>query len=194
VGERILDYFSTSDRYNLILAPHIRLPEFVPDFEQRVARFRDCPNIHIDATSFRLIDQSYINHADIYLGDGSSQVLEFAERPRPAIFLNPQQHDWECDPRFSHWTMGDVIDDLGALDSTLDQALARHGRYEAVQRAYVSRMMGSPAGLASQNAARVVLEALGERFRRKRRRGGGFRKKPSLPALLIDPAILPAET
>jgi len=163
MGEAVLDYFAASKDYNLILAPHIRLPEFVPDFEARVAKYRDCPNIHIDATSFRLIDQSYINGADIYLGDGSSQVLEFAENPRPAVFLNPQGHDWMADPRFSHWSMGDVVGDIGGLDAALAQAPARHPFYASVQRAYVARMMGPDTGNASEAAAQVVLDTMAER-------------------------------
>jgi anti-sigma factor RsiW len=171
MGEQVLDYFAASDRYNLIVAPHIRLPEFVPDFEARVARFRDCPNIHIDATSFRLIDQSYINNADIYLGDGSSQVLEFAERPRPVLFLNPQGHDWANDPRFSHWAMGEVVRDIAGMDAALAGAADRHPAFEPVQRAYVARMMGTEEGHASTKAAQVVREVAAER--REKRAGSG---------------------
>lgn len=163
MGEQVLDYFAASDRYNLIVAPHIRLPEFVPDFEARVARFRDCPNIHIDATSFRLIDQSYINNADIYLGDGSSQVLEFAERPRPVVFLNPQGHDWANDPRFSHWAMGEVVGDIAGLDAALGHAADRHPSFAPVQRAYVARMMGAEDGHASAKAAQAIREVAAER-------------------------------
>jgi hypothetical protein len=166
MGLDVLDYFAKSTAYNLILAPHIRLPEFVPDFEEQVAPYRDLPNIHVDATSFRLIDQSYINHADIYLGDGSSQIVEYAERPRPAILLNPRGLDWADDPRFSHWTMGDVVTDIPGLDAALRDARAHHPAYAPVQRAYVARMMGDEAGDASVKAADVVMQALAERRRR----------------------------
>ncbi|MDO6416596.1 hypothetical protein Q4F19_19590 [Sphingomonas sp. BIUV-7] len=160
MGEQILDHFAASDRYNLILAPHIRLPEFDPDFEARVAPYRDRPNIHIDATSFRLVDQTYIDAADIYLGCGSSQALEFAEHPRPIIFLNPDCVDWAADPRFSHWTMGDVADDIPELAAALDRADAVHPAYAPVQTAYVARMMGIDNGSAAARAAGVVLDAL----------------------------------
>lgn len=160
MGEAVLDYFARSDRYNLILAPHIRLPEFDRAFDARVARFRDLPNIHIDARSFRLVDQTYIDAADIYLGCGSSQVVEFAERPRPAIFLNPDRIDWADDPRFSHWTMGDVAADIGELDCALAGAAESHAIYLPVQQAYVARMMGTDRGSASARAAAVVADAL----------------------------------
>lgn len=163
MGEQVLDFFARSDRYNLIVAPHIRLPDVDAGFEARLRPYRDRPNIHIDSGSFRLIDQSYINGADIYLGDGSSQVVEFAERPRPAIFLNPDRVDWRADPRFSHWTMGDVIDDVADLDAALARAPAAHAAYAPVQRAYVDRMMGPDDHQASQRAAAVVTDIIAAR-------------------------------
>ncbi|PZU11596.1 hypothetical protein [Sphingomonas sp.] len=174
IGEAVLDHVARSDRYNLIFAPHIRLPEFVPDLEARVARFRDLPNMHIDTGSFRLADQTYIDVADIYLGCGSSQVLEFAEHPRPAIFLNPDRIDWVADPRFSHWTMGDVARDLAELDRALDRAFSAHPAFAPVQRAYVARMMGGDDGHASDRAAEAVMDALSQhRFRGLHRPAAG---------------------
>jgi hypothetical protein len=140
-----------------------------------------CPNIHIDSGSFRLIDQSYINGADIYLGDGSSQVVEFAENPRPAIFLNPDHVDWRADPRFSHWTMGDVIEDLGELDAALEAAPAHHAAYAPVQRAYVERMMGVDDHQSSVRAAAVVLDVIAER-RTRRGWARGLVRTPRLVA------------
>lgn len=163
MGEQVLDHFARSKTHNLILAPHIRLPEVDPEFEATIRPYLRCPNIHIDSGSFRLIDQSYINGADIYLGDGSSQVVEFAERPRPVIFLNPNHVDWRTDPRFSHWTMGDVIDDIADLGGALATAPAAHVAYAPIQRAYVERMMGADDGLSSARAAAVVLEVIAER-------------------------------
>lgn len=163
MGEQVLTFFARSTAYNLVVAPHIRLLEIDRDFAARVRPFRDCPNIHVDTGSFRLIDQSYINRADIYLGDGSSQVVEFAERPRPAIFLNPDRLDWRADPRFSHWTMGDVIDDVAQLKAALAAAPAAHAAYAPVQRAYVARMMGVDDQQSSARAAAVVRAVIAER-------------------------------
>ena len=168
-GEQVLDHFARSPTYNLVLAPHMRLPHVDPDFERRVAPYRGCPNIHVDSGSFSLVDQSYVDAADIYLGDGSSQVLEFAEHPRPAIFLNPDRIAWAADPRFSHWSMGEVVEDVAELDAALARAPLAHSRYAAVQHAYVQRMMGADDGQASKRAAQVVLDVLAERRLRPRR-------------------------
>lgn len=169
MGEAVLDWFARQDRFNLILAPHVRLPRFDPEFERRVAPYRDLPHIQVDATSFKLIDQTYVDGADIYLGDGSSQVVEFARRPRPVVFLNPDRRAWRDDPRFSHWSMGDVIEEVGALGEALAAAPARHALYADTQRAYVRRMMGPDDGLASERAADEVLAVLSG----SRRRGRG---------------------
>lgn len=161
MGEAVLDWFAHQDRYNLIVAPHVRLPRFDPEFERRVAPYRDMPHIAVDATSYRLIDQSYVAAADIYLGDGSSQVVEFAAlSPRPVVILNPDRHPWADDPRFSHWTMGDVIEDVTALGPALDAAAARHPAYADVQRRYVEAMMGVDDGRASERAAAEVAALL----------------------------------
>ncbi len=167
MGEEVLAYFAQSTRYNLILAPHIRLPKLDPHFESRVARFRDCPNIHIDTRSFSLVDQSYIDNADIYVGDGSSQVVEYAERPRPAIFFNPRRIDWASDARFSHWSMGDVISHVSDLEAALAASGLVHKRYAPIQSAYVKRMMGTHLGDISGLAADVVLNAVSAQLLRK---------------------------
>ena len=164
MGEAVLDQFARDDRYNLILAPHVRLPRFDPDFERRVAPYRDISNILIDSTSFKLIDQTYIDHADLYLGDGSSQVVEFARHPRPVVFLNPDRHAWADDPRFTHWTLGDVIEEVDALGPALAAAPARHAGYAPVQRAYAEAMMGPDDGRASERAADAVMAVLRSRL------------------------------
>ena len=103
--------------------------------------------------------------ADIYLGDGSSQAVEFAERSRPIIFLNGDGIDWAADPRFSHWAMGQVVGDIAALDTALAKAHAEQPRFCAIQARYVTQMMGEDDGLASMRAAAAVHELLAGRRR-----------------------------
>ncbi len=163
MGEQILSYFARSTSYNLVLAPHIRLIEKDPDFDRKVRPYLDCANIHVDSTSFKLVDQSYTNAADIYLGDGSSQAVEYAEHPRPIVFLNPHGIDWRSDLRFGHWVMGDVVDHIDHLDATLGRALARFPSFSAIQTGYVAHMMGSDDRKSSKRAADVVHAVLGRR-------------------------------
>ena len=135
----------------------MRVPKFDPEFEARVARYRTVPNIHVDTTSFNLIDQTYIKGADLYLGDGSSQVVEFVEQPRPVVLLDPDRIAWEEDPRFSHWGLGQVVASVADLDRALTEAPGIHHRFASDQRRYVERMMGADDGLASERAADVTI-------------------------------------
>ncbi|WP_205012753.1 hypothetical protein [Nitrosomonas sp. HPC101] len=114
LGQQVLRYFRDSTRYNLIFAPHVMLFQrrWVPCLErlgaQRVGRvpqdILDCPHIHVDIGSQASTDMTYTQAADIYLGDASSQVYEFLQRPRPCVFLNPKHLDWRAQPRTSQFT------------------------------------------------------------------------------------------
>lgn len=143
-GRAVLDFFLSHPQYNLIFAPHIML------FERRVAisinkmrldfpgaieaRYRDAPNIHVDLGSADSTNMTYVEAADIYLGDVSSQIYEFLRRPRPSIFLNSHQVDHRSDPNYLHWSTGSVIDDPARLESALDAAVRNPDRYRNVQQ------------------------------------------------------------
>ena len=144
MGPAILDYFRRSDRYNLIFAPHVML------FQRRVTatieppriRFpgrirpelRAVPHILVDLGSPASIDMTYTRAADIYLGDASSQIYEFLQTPRPALFANPHRHRWQNDPDFAHWRCGPVFTRSDELDAALAAAVAGQASYEEEQR------------------------------------------------------------
>lgn len=145
-GRKILDYFYKSDRYNLIFAPHVMLfhRPFVLTIDQlrlrkpgKIAqKYWDAPNIHIDLGSAASNDMTYTMAADIYLGDVSSQIYEFLYYPRPSLFMNSHNVEWQNDPNYLHWKTGDVLSDI----DNLDQALAKSGQrhmdiYKPVQEA-----------------------------------------------------------
>src|SRR5579872_3164814 len=91
-GRAILDWFAANPRFQLIFAPHIML------FERRFALTVQPPRIArpgtirqsafnpndilIDTHSRALTTMEYLNRADIYLGDASSQIYEFLVQPR----------------------------------------------------------------------------------------------------------------
>lgn len=78
VGRQVLDHFAQSSQYNLIFAPHMRLYDAPTAAKYRLfKRYLDLPHMHIDLGSERCLDMSYTRQADIYLGDVSSQVVEF---------------------------------------------------------------------------------------------------------------------
>ncbi len=160
-GRDIIGRFAAQDRYNLVVAPHVRLFAEASDAERDAVTALAIPGkILIDLASDRLFDMSYTSGADIYLGDVSSQVYEFLGTPRPCLFLNAHGVHWRGDPDYLFWTLGDVVDDLAALPATLDQAAARHSLYIDAQCERLAESIGgNPAG-AAQRGAEAILRFL----------------------------------
>ncbi len=166
-GEQILDYFADQNDYNLIFAPHVMLfqRKLLASVEHRMLRFRQridprydaLDHIHIDTGSPRSVDMTYTSAADIYLGDVSSQIYEYIQQPRPAIFLNSHDAKWRDNPNYEHWTFGPVLDDLAGLGAALADAVPLSDGFRQVQTrafAYSFAMDGSPA----QHAAAAIAE------------------------------------
>lgn len=157
-GRDIINWFAGQDRYNLVVAPHVRLFAEASDAERAAVTELAVPGkISIDLASDRLFDMSYTSGADIYLGDVSSQVYEFLATPRPCLFLNAHGVDWRDDPDYLFWTLGDVVNDLADLPGALDQAPARHPLYAAAQRERLAESIGgNPAGAARRGAEAIL--------------------------------------
>ncbi len=172
MGRAIVEWFARQDQFNLVAAPHVMLGQrrLHASVEHRRVRWRrdlpsrlgQLPHVTIDPGSTRSLDMSYTRAADVYLGDVSSQIYEWAALPRPAIFLNPGRIDWAGDPNFAHWHLGEVIEDLDELPEALDRAVADPRRFAARQAAaFASSFQISP-----RTAAARAADALLERYRR----------------------------
>src|SRR5690606_35291404 len=119
-----------------IFAPHVMLFErkwtitVDPPAIARVARpprrYASKPNMLIDLGSAASSDMTYMQAADLYLGDVSSQVYEFLVRPRPCLFLNPKRHVWEGDPSYAHWNAGPVVDRIDSILDDVERAFDSH--------------------------------------------------------------------
>lgn len=161
-GLEVLDFFSrNAGSYNLIFAPHVKLFErWLRCGGHLPRRFWHCANIHIDLGSPASENMSYTRAADIYLGDVSSQVYEYIQKPRSCLFLNPRGIDWESDPNYANWRLGPVLGDIGDLGAALTQAAATHDRYKPVQEqafADTFELNGTPCAV---RAARAIQEYL----------------------------------
>jgi len=124
-GLDILEFFYQNKEYNLIFAPHMNL--FNATSKRPLDRniidqkYHDAENILIDFGSSNSVDMTYTYNADIYLGDVSSQVYEFLlQGPKPAIFLNAHNFDWQNNVHFQNWQLGKVIDNIDHLKEILD--------------------------------------------------------------------------
>ncbi|WP_331040770.1 hypothetical protein [Allosphingosinicella sp.] len=162
-GQRVLDFFACSDRFNLIFAPHIRLfypprPDKYDDF----SAYMKLPHMHIDLGSEASADMTYLFAADLYLGDVSSQVAEFLVRPRPCVFLNSHHVDWAGDPNYRFWTLGPVVDDVAGLESALDEALSDDGKYRALQLDYVRETFAEAEHDTAPKGADAIMKYLAE--------------------------------
>ncbi|MDB5988580.1 MAG: hypothetical protein JWR16_3633 [Nevskia sp.] len=170
MGRDILEFFYRSDRYNLVFAPHVMLfrrrlqIDFDPPNLAWVAdvdrKYRNCSHMLIDTGSVACTDMTYTLGADIYLGDVSSQVCEFLLRPRPCLFANAQHVAWAGDVNYTAWTLGPVFEEVGALESTLERAIASHPQYRALQEEYVRQTFDLSAVPSSQRAAAAIAEFL----------------------------------
>jgi len=159
-GRETVAQLVAQDRFNVILAPHQRLVEKVPELKDILTVAARAPHVHADWSSFAMVDGSYTAAADIYLGDTSSQVVEFLVRPRPCVFLNAQALDWRAVDDHAFWSCGEVVDTLEELMPALGRAQEIHTGFHEVQRGYAEASLGPLDGGAGRRAAEAVLAAL----------------------------------
>ncbi len=165
-GTEVIARFAADPRYNLIVAPHIKLFD---DRRQRAAAekmlspFARCPNIHIDLGSARSCDMTYSAMADIYLGDVSSQIYEFLASPRPCLFLDGHGADWRDDPNYRHWHFGAVLGGTDHLLEAVDNARRHHRAYLDAQWEGLGDTMDMGDVPAARRAAHAIRSFLDER-------------------------------
>lgn len=159
-GQQILDALATQTRFNIIFAPHQRLSERAPELRDAARAFARHDHVHVDLDSFAMVDGSYLAAADIYLGDNSSQVVEFVARPRPCVFLNPHALAWEASEDQYFWHCGDVVDRMEDVLGVLMQAQGRAPHYREVQERLAQRLLGDVSGRAPVRAAEEIIAAL----------------------------------
>lgn len=174
-GLKVLEYFAGRQTYNLIFAPHVML------FQRRVlasaehrkfrfrheipARYRRLDHIRIDIGSERSVDMSYTRNADLYIGDVSSQIYEFIQRPRPAIFLNAHGAQWHDDPSYGFWHFGQVVDDVADLDAALERAFPLGEIFRQRQSAAFAQTFSiDPAKSSASRAAEAIAAYLDREF------------------------------
>lgn len=159
LGGKVLQAFAEQDRYNLILAPHVRLLDGKAAYgrwQGLLDRYAGHPRIFIDPGSDRSIDMTYTTLADIYIGDVSSQVYEFLRTPRPCLFLNANHMAWEEDENYAHWHFGPVLTGCDGLIDAVDAARSSHVLYAAHQQSGFEATFSPGTTPASQRAARAI--------------------------------------
>ncbi len=166
-GAQVLEQFYQSKRYNLIFAPHVMLfarPWTVTIDRLSIAyarkpehRYFAAPHMHIDLGSPASTDMTYTNAADLYLGDVSSQVYEFLNRPRPCLFLDAHDTNWQGDPNYRHWTAGPVKTSSDGIIDAVDNSFSSHGSYLANQTQLLHDSFSVTPEAASTRAAKAII-------------------------------------
>jgi hypothetical protein len=157
----LIDAVIADGRYNLIIAPHIRMFEMTNEAERDVWRRRAVAGrVIVDLDSERLNDMSYTSAADVYLGDVSSQVYEFLTVAKPCVFIDAHGAAWRDNPDYAMWQFGLVCSDMPQIMDALDHAKERHGDYIEVQRRMVADALGDSGDRAAEVAAQQLVEVL----------------------------------
>jgi hypothetical protein len=164
-GAALVDELAGQDRWNVILAPHQRLVERSPEVRGVLARVANLPHVHCDLDSFAMVDGSYTAAADVYLGDTSSQVMEFLMRPRPAVFLDPLARPWHDDSSLAMWKAGEVVTRLEDALPAIARAPDRHSAFADAQAVIAASALGDVSGAAARRAAEEVMRVLAMRNR-----------------------------
>lgn len=169
-GAEVLEQFYQSDRYNLIFAPHVMLFErpwtitidrlSIASAKKPDPRYYDAPHMLMDLGSPACTDMTYTNAADLYLGDVSSQVYEFLHRPRPCLFLDAHDTQWQGNPNYRHWTTGPVKTDAKEIIGAVDAAFATQASYNDAQRNALADSFSVTDTAASVRAAAAIIDYL----------------------------------
>jgi hypothetical protein len=148
-------------RFNLIVAPHVRMFEMASESQLNKWRARAVPGrVVVDLDSPLLNDMTYTNVANIYLGDVSSQVYEFSTQPRPCIFINAHGVTWQNNQDYANWQFGEVCDEISGVMDAIARASQTHHKYVEMQKAMVADMLGDTSDRAPSIAAEQFMAAL----------------------------------
>lgn len=153
----LLRGFADDTSMNLIVAPHVKLYNRRTEAERASLRARSTANVLCDPGSRQSIDGTYPAIADIYVGDISSQVYDFLDRPKPCVFLNAHGIDWQDNPDFANWHLGDVVDDPAKVMDAIRAAPARHALYREKQERMIADTLGDTSPGASARSAEAII-------------------------------------
>ncbi len=164
-GQKIVGAFAAQSDFNLILAPHIRMLENASVSEREEFEALSIPGkIIADAGSLASCDMSYTTSADIFMGDVSSQAYEFITTPRPCVFLNSHDVNWQKDKNYAFWRFGDVVDRVEGILPTLNRAIGRHNAlYRNMQAASLARAIGVEVQSAPARAVTAIVNCVQHR-------------------------------
>lgn len=134
MARRLANAVCASDRYNLVIAPHIRMARHWSDARKQAWQALAVKDrVLVDLGSERSVDMSYTMAANLYVGDVSSQIYEYLVRPRPCLFMNSHDAAWQGNPDYAMWDFGPVIEPDDDLERAIRHAFESWPAYRALQ-------------------------------------------------------------
>lgn len=155
-GREVLAKLVADGRWNIVFAPHQRLVETDEEIEEFLSDFGEHDNLHFDLDSFATVDGSYTRMADIYLGDSSSQVVEFLISPRPVVLLQPPEMTDLFAQRAGYNILGETVESADRITDAIADASVRFADYEDAQKEYAASSLGETGPDAARNAAKII--------------------------------------
>lgn len=156
-GRQIVEMLAAQDRFNVILAPHQRLFEKDEGALEYLNGYATLPHVHVDSGSFAMVDGSYTKMADLYLGDSSSQIIEYLANPKPCVILDAPAMTWEPE---EYRRCGAVVRTFDDLWPALIAAEQDHAGYRDYQHAFAREALGDAGEDAPMRAAQAILDLL----------------------------------
>lgn len=163
-GKQIFDFFANRSDFNLIFAPHYILTQRNPTYRQLALQYKDYPNILVDLGSERCNDMSYTKYADVYIGDASSQAMEFIfYRSRPCIYLDAHELDNNEQERPLSWDLGTVVTEVNNFAQLLQIAEKEFiDHYQERQQIRKKELFYQGELPPSELAVRAIIKLLNE--------------------------------
>ena len=155
-GRQLLHSLIEQDRWNVIFAPHQRIVETDSSVRALIDSLKTLPHIHAGLDGFAMVDGSYTGIADVYLGDTSSQILEFVAKPRPVVLLRPQELSWVEQDSGQYGLLGECVTRFEDILPALGRAADQLEKYREVQISYAGQTLGLTGEAATQSAVDVI--------------------------------------
>ena len=118
--------------------------------------YQNQDNIILDLGSRASVDMTYMNAADIYFGDSSSQIYEFLRCPRPCVFFDTLPPRSDAELPYFNWNFGPVVKNAENLEETIALALSTHNKFLPIQKKSFEHTFEIGATTAAERGARII--------------------------------------
>jgi len=158
ISSKILDFFCKNNQLNLIFAPHSYLSKKHIFIERHFSKYHSYSNIHLDFGSEALADMTYAVNSDIYIGDVSSQAIEFIlYKERPMFFIDCKKIRNSSKLNILSWELGEIVENFQQLERKIKNPNEHFIKYKNKQKEFISDFFYTDSEFsASELAANAI--------------------------------------